>query len=285
MRALLELGSPARSRARRALATSIHTVRQVVGGGRPRPEARVLCYHRIDTEEHRSCVTPHAFRDQMTYLRDQGYGVVSLETIADTLTRGEPFAPRTIAITFDDGFADNYEHALPVLTSLNIPATVFVAVSAVGKHLTVLRDRPSGIPALSWGQIRDMQRAAITIGSHTLTHPLLTGLSPQALEHELVGSRDAIAAQVGVPPDFFCYPRGDLNADVRMAVHRAGYRLACSTRPGAVTRATDPLALPRTFVARDDTVADFARKLDGDFDYLHHGVTLVRRYWPGSALS
>jgi peptidoglycan/xylan/chitin deacetylase (PgdA/CDA1 family) len=285
MRTLLDPGSRTRRHVRRLVATGIHAARHVTSLGRPRPEARVLCYHRIDREAHRSCVTPAAFRDQMRYLRDEGYDIVPLATIAQHLERGTEFRPHTVAVTFDDGFADNYEHAFPVLRALDIPATVFVAVEAVGKRLTVLRDRPSGIPALTWEQIRDMQREHIAVGSHTLTHPRLTELAGDALDRELVGSRDAIASHTGTAPDLFCYPRGDLNAGVRDAVRRAGYRLACATTAGGVTGSTDPFVVPRTFVARDDAIADFARKLDGDFDYLHHGVTLLRRHWPGSAAS
>jgi len=130
-----------------------------------------------------------------------------------------------------------------------------------------------------------MLRGPVTVGSHTLTHPRLTELSATALDEELLGSRRIIATEAGVVPELFCYPRGDLNPSVQRAVKRAGYRLACATRAGGVTAISDPFAVPRTFVARDDTIADFARKLDGAFDSLHHGVALLQRHWPGAALS
>jgi len=285
MRSLLEPGSQTRRRVRRVVASGIHAARQVAHGWQPRAEARVLCYHRIDDENHRSCVTPQAFRDQMQYLRDSDFNIVALETIAQHLDRGTEFTPRTVAVTFDDGFADNYHEAFPVLRALGIPATVFVAVDAVGGRLMSLRDRPAGIDALDWEQLRCMHQGGVSVGSHTLSHPRLTTLPDDALERELVGSRDTIASRIGTAPDLFCYPRGDLSAGVCRAVRRAGYRLACATSAGGVTARTDPFVVPRTFVARDDTIADFARKLDGDFDYLHHGVTLLRRHWPGSALS
>lgn len=275
----------ARRHVRRLLSGGIHRLRRLASGGQPRPEARVLYYHRIDHEAHRSCVTPKAFREQMHYLRSEGYQIVPLATVAAKLEQATEFEPRTVAITFDDGFRDNYLNAFPVLSAFDIPATIFVTVAEIGGRLTVLRDRPAGVEALTWDQVREMLLGPVTVGSHTLTHARLTELSATALDEELQGSRRIIAAETGVSPDLFCYPRGDLNQDVQEAVRRAGYRLACATSAGGVTTASDPFAVPRTFVARDDAISDLARKLDGAFDSLHHGVQLLRRHWPGAALS
>lgn len=278
MMSLLTPGSRARRHVRRAVASGFYAARQVTSGGRPRHEARVLYYHRIDDEPHRSCVTPRAFGEQMRFLRAGGYRLLSLDEIATALENGTEFPPRSVAVTFDDGFGDNYTHAFPVLAHLDIPATIFVTVAAIGGRLTVLRDVPAGIAALTWGQVREMLRGPVTIGSHTLTHPQLTALPPNTLRQELTDSREIIAAETGVATDLFCYPRGAVNGVVQAAVRQAGYRLACGTRAGGVTTASDPLAVPRTFVARDDAIWDFARKLDGTFDYLHHGVAFFRRH-------
>ena len=273
---LLDPGSTARSVLRNVLGAGLAAAARLRG---TRAEARIIYYHRIDDEMHRSCVTPAAFRAQMQLLRDRGYRVVPLADLARGLSGREAFAPKTVAITFDDGFADNHRHAFPALAALGLPATIFVATGAVGGSLRVLRDRPGDLPALTWAQIREMQQGGITIGSHTVSHPHLTRCSAEALARELADSRAAIVAETGVATDQFCYPHGDEDETVRAAVRAAGYRLAVATRPGPVTAGSDPLALARTFIARDDSLADFERKLAGAFDVLHHGVQWLRRGW------
>jgi peptidoglycan/xylan/chitin deacetylase (PgdA/CDA1 family) len=279
---LLTPGSRARRYLRRVLgaglAAAVRVARPAAAG-----RARILYYHRVDDELHRSCVTPAAFRAQMRHLREAGWTVVPLADLAGALAAGRSLPARTAAITFDDGFADNYTHAFPVLADLGLPATVFVTTGALGGTLRVLRDRPDGLPALTWAQLREMLRGPISVGSHTVTHPRLSRLAPAAVAAELERSRAAIAAETGVTTDLFCYPHGDVDARVRAAVAAAGYTVACATTPGAVTAGSDLLALPRTFVARDDTVEDFARKLAGAYDVLHHGVQLLRRRWGAAA--
>jgi peptidoglycan/xylan/chitin deacetylase (PgdA/CDA1 family) len=279
---LLTPGSRARRVLRSALGAGLDAAVRLTRPHRARSDARIVYYHRIDDEMHRSCVAPRAFRDQMRFLVDAGYHVTSLADLGRAVSAGTALPPRTVAVTFDDGFADNYEHAYPVLAELGLPATIFVTVGMMGGTLDVLRGH-HGLPALTWSQLREMLSGRISVGSHTLTHPWLTRLVPETLNDELARSRATIAAETGVATDLFCYPHGDFDARVREAVGRAGYRVACATSPGPVTGASDPLALPRTFVARDDTVADFARKLSGAFDVLHQGVQLLRRGFSAAA--
>ncbi|MBY0276192.1 polysaccharide deacetylase family protein [Candidatus Binatia bacterium] len=245
----------------------MHLVRRVLP---ERPgTARVIYYHRIDDEQHRSCVTPRAFAEQMAHLRADGFHVMGLAAMREHLDAHRPFPDRTVVITFDDGFADNYTAAFPVLAKHALPATIFLAAGFIdGDELPVLRDR-SGIRPMTWQQVCEMSRHGVAFGAHTLTHRSLTELPPDELEREIVGSRDMVAARVGAPAETFCYPRGHFDERVKQAVRAAGFKIACTTLPGCVTPDTHPFSLRRTFVARDDTVHDFARKLDGSFDLLH----------------
>lgn len=255
-------------RSARALASeAMHVVRRLVPG---RPgTARVIYYHRIDDEQHRSCVAPRAFAEQMAHLRGEGFHVMPLAAMRAHLDEHRPFPERTVVVTFDDGFADNYGAAFPVLAKHDLPATIFLAAGFIGgDDLPVLRDR-SGIRPMTWEQVREMARHGVAFGAHTLTHRSLTGLPPDELRHEIEGSRDLVAERVGAPVETFCYPRGHFDERVKQATRDAGFRIAVTTLPGCVTPDTHPFSLRRTFVARDDSLHDFARKLDGSFDLLH----------------
>lgn len=240
---------------------------------------RILYYHRIDDEAHRSCVRPAAFAAQMSLLRQEGYHLFPLSRVRAHLDEHTPFPERAVSVTLDDGFADNYTHALPILLREQIPATVFLTAGFLdGPELPVLRDR-SGIPPLRWEQAREMADSGIELGAHTLSHATLPELDPEALRHEIEGSRDLIEERTGHRPTSFCYPRGRFDARVKQAVREAGFELACTTLPGCVTADTHPFSLRRTFVANDDSLRDFVKKLDGSFDLLHS----TRQRWHGAS--
>jgi peptidoglycan/xylan/chitin deacetylase (PgdA/CDA1 family) len=114
-----------------------------------------------------------------------------------------------------------------------------------------------------------MARAGVEFGAHTISHRSLPGLDAAELEREIGGSRDLVAERLGTTVDAFCYPRGHFDETVKQAVRDAGFRIAVTTLPGCVTPDTHPFSLRRTFIARDDSLRDFQRKLDGSFDLLH----------------
>lgn len=271
------VGRAARVVAREALG-ALRRLRPAATG-----HARVIYYHRIDDEQHRSCVTPAAFADQMRLLREEGWNVVPFPSLATSLAAGEAFPERTVAVTFDDGFADNHRNAFPVLDRWSIPATIFLATGFIGgAELPVLRDR-SGIPPLDWGQVEEMARHGIDFGGHTVTHRSLTALDDADLAREVRDCRAPIERRTGRSSNAFCYPRGHLDARVEAAVRDAGWTIAATTEPGDVPPGAPRLRLRRTFIARDDSPRDFAHKLAGTYDLLHRARGLGRAAAPTGA--
>lgn len=223
----------------------------------------VLCYHAVSERWPSDlAVTPAQLHAQLSHLLARGYRGATF-TAAVT----QPPARKTLAVTFDDGYRSVRERALPVLERLGVPATVYVPTAWAGS------DRPMTWPGidqwaggpwedelrpLSWDELRRLGRAGWEIGSHTRTHPHLTGLDDARLLDELAGSRQHCERETGRPCTSIAYPYGDADARVIAAADRAGYRAGAALP----LRAHRPRALewPRLGVTREDSLARFRRQ-------------------------
>ena len=211
----------------RSLASSVMTMV-------PRPEApRILYYHRVDDDDHRSCVRPEQFLQQMSYLSAHGSHVITLDRLYHSLLSGQTLPARSVVLTFDDGFADNYTQAYPILRRFGFPATIFLTVGFIGTSaLPVLSGPHRPARPLTWQQVDEMGRHGITFGSHTLTHPSLPRLGEAELRREVYDSRRLLEEKLAHDIQFFCYPKGEFTSPVKAVVQEAGYAGACSVSPG-----------------------------------------------------
>lgn len=227
--------------------------------------ATVLMYHSLgearSEEELRYCCSPKLFARQMQWLRASGYRVLPLRSVVRGVTGLEPLPPQAVAITFDDGFADFREHAVPILTRNGFPATVFVVSGYIGHTNEWMQAR--GFPArplLSAPALRELSAHGIEVGSHTRTHPRLDELVNNEVEAELRDSRKALEDILGSPVRYFAYPYGRFNDAVRKAVSET-YEAACSTRSGFNRRGDDHYAIRRLEIRGGDSLWTFRQKL------------------------
>jgi peptidoglycan/xylan/chitin deacetylase (PgdA/CDA1 family) len=234
--------------------------------GQPsRAGLRVLFYHRVSDDPDPLAIPPRRFVGQMDLLDAEGYRVVDVIEAARLLAaRGR--LERVVALSFDDGYRDVAERALPVLEQRGFRATVFVATGVIEgtAALTWYARQP---PVLSWTDIVALDAgSALSFEAHTVTHPNLTALDAAAAEREIAGSKSALEARLGRAVTGFCYPAGLFGARERELVARAGFSVATTCEPGANTPACDPLALRRTAIDGSDRLADFRAKLEGGHD-------------------
>jgi peptidoglycan/xylan/chitin deacetylase (PgdA/CDA1 family) len=253
-------------------------------GWKPGPGLRVLTYHRVnDVHPHdRLSVSTRAFAAQMEALGESGRPVVALADALGAL-RGDAALPAgVVALTFDDGYADNHAEALPVLERFGFPAVFFVVTGTIGTPSTIERYAHccSGDRMLDWRQVRDLRARGHAIGGHGRTHRELAALDPDEARREANGCASDIEERVGERPRLFCYPRGSVNATVRRIVGDCGFEAACTVRPGPNAPGADLLALRRTEVSGHDTLEDYRFKLEGGFDAWHALVQRVRRVAP-----
>ncbi|MCM8760762.1 MAG: polysaccharide deacetylase family protein [Candidatus Omnitrophica bacterium] len=202
----------------------------------------ILMYHSIDdnTRLSKLSVSPESFERQMKFLKDHRYNVISVEKAVSYIQNKERVPPKTIAITFDDGFYNNYKYAYPVLKKYGIPATIYVIVGKIGQP-----------GYLGWKEIKEMSDSGlITIGSHTISHLWLPTMNTERLKSELNDSKKILEDKLGKPVKELCYPVGAHDERVKTCARQAGYACALATNPGRFAPNDDIYAIKRVRISR-----------------------------------
>lgn len=225
----------------------------------------ILMYHNIGEPPEGArlralYVRTGAFGRQMMLLKLLGYRGLSMSE-AMPYIRGEKTG-KVVAITFDDGYLDTFEHALPVLNTFGFSATCYVVSGRTGQYndwdaveLNVQKE------LMTDEQIRAWHAAGMEVGAHTRTHPRLTKCTDEELQTELAGSKADLEALTGAPVTQFCYPYGDLDARVASAVRSAGYSAATTTQRGRACPGDDLMQLRRILVSGSSMLYLFLIKL------------------------
>jgi peptidoglycan/xylan/chitin deacetylase (PgdA/CDA1 family) len=239
----------------------------------------ILMYHSVSESDeaetgarayYRTVTTPTAFAQQMKQLAENGYSAIPVSEAVSHLDHGLG-TKKYVAITFDDGFGDFYQHAFPVLNRFGFTATMYLPTAYIG-------DRPlqfKGKDCLTWSEIGELRKYGIEFGSHTVTHPQLSSLDAGAVESEIADSKHAIEDKLGETIDGFAYPYAFPEQNVafvsllRRTLADAGYRQGVCTRIGLARRRHDPYFLPRLPMNSLDDTDLFEAKLQGGYDWLH----------------
>lgn len=206
----------------------------------------ILTYHSIDDSGSIISTPPQVFRHQMRTIKALGFETLSLGQLSHSLREHKPIDQNTVVLTFDDGFANFYTEAFPVLQDHGLTATVFLVAGQCGGY-NDWTGNPPRLPRsklLSWEQVRELSEAGIEFGSHTMSHPDLCSLPPDEAKTEIEKSKKAIEDSSGRPVDCFAYPFGNINPAVRQLACEF-FGSACSTVMGKVTPKSDLHALER----------------------------------------
>jgi peptidoglycan/xylan/chitin deacetylase (PgdA/CDA1 family) len=209
-------------------------------------------YHSVadcSDDPYRVTVAPARLERQLGWLRRRGLRGVSVAELLAARARGE--GRNLVGLTFDDGYADFLDNALPLLSRWGCSATLFVLPGRLGADNAWDPEGPRK-PLLTAEGVRRAAEAGVEIGSHGLTHTDLTRADDAALKEETAESRALLEELTGVPVTGFCYPYGRVDERAVEAVRAAGYGYACAIDPGELN---GPHVLPRVHVGQNDTAA------------------------------
>jgi peptidoglycan/xylan/chitin deacetylase (PgdA/CDA1 family) len=243
---------------------TVRTALKRVGGmvSRERDASSILVFHSIGNGSPFSQPLDR-FEEHIRYIASN-YQIVPLRQLLEA-----PEARvRRVAITFDDGYADNYESVFPLLSRLCIPFTVFLTTGFVSGQKNLLAWSPHyrGLAPMTWAQIQEMHQAGVTFGSHTHQHRRLRTCSALQLKLELGYSKAQLEEHLSQPVDTIAYPFGqphDLSDAVTRAAREAGYKFGLTTIHGFADGSHDAMALPRITIDAPDDLIDVQQKLAG----------------------
>jgi peptidoglycan/xylan/chitin deacetylase (PgdA/CDA1 family) len=245
---------------------------------RSRERVVVLCYHSIHPTKSFASATPELFARHLDWLAESCHVVPLRAVAAGDTAAGRGGTRPTVAITFDDGYADNFEFAFPLLQARRIPATFFVTAGladhdprAVARMQQLRCSEYADVRPMEWTDLQTMHAAGMEIGAHTCTHPNLARLSRSAAADELGRSKAILEDRLGIPIRSMAFPFGKPGRHftpetVALAV-AAGYEHACAVLFRAVRPTDSRLTIPRFFVTRDD-VGRLREKVLGAWDVI-----------------
>jgi peptidoglycan/xylan/chitin deacetylase (PgdA/CDA1 family) len=225
---------------------------------------RVLAYHKVTGFEFGGTwVPPARFASHLDFLLHAGFTFISEGLFLETLSGARKGCAREILLTFDDGYQELLEKAVPALESRGIPAHIFALSHFIGKE----NGWELALPGrrcmhLSRGEMCDLSDRGFSFGSHSRTHRDLTRLGPLEVRDELVRSKGELEDILGLPVRTLSYPFGRFDDRVSREASLAGYEAAFSMYPPRSYKDLDPFALRREAVYIIDTLGSLRRKVD-----------------------
>jgi len=215
---------------------------------------RALMYHKVNDVPGNPVTVPTSlFDEQMAQLRELGYRAVGLDAVVDHYVDGKPLPDGAVLITFDDGYRDNLENALPILRKHGYPAVLFAPIGFLGEnrplpHEERLTEQGIRNRTLDWGELRELEAEGVRVECHGISHRPVAELALDEAAREICVSKLRLEEALGRPVQAFAYVKGS-EADYRPVhlslVRQAGYELGFTSVSGANGPGSDRFRLRR----------------------------------------
>lgn len=213
----------------------------------------VLMYHSISDKGDNPYIIPvKQFKEEMEYLKDNGYTTINLEDLYLYINNKIKLGPKTVVITFDDGYEDNFINAYPILKECGFKATIFVVTSYLDKGTLFLNTKDLNL----------LQSGGVDIESHTYNHDYLSKLTYEEQLKSLKKSKEEIEKKLNKKVNFLAYPFGAFNEDTIKAAKESGYKLAFTINGGWVDSGANAYKLNRVYVGPNTKIEEFEERIE-----------------------
>ena len=232
------------------------------------PQIKILMYHNIILGSSHNIwdVSLKNFKRQMGYLFKYRYNIISLNELRDCIDEKKEISNRSIIITFDDGMKGVYQYAFPIIKRYGFTATVFLISDFIGKKIIKNKEIKE---YLNYDEIKEMYKYGMQFGSHTLDHRILTKLPLPEAKYQIEESRKRLIESLGIDINYFCYPGGYFNEEIKNLVKEAGYKGICSTFGyGSNNKKPDLFQLERILIRQSDNLFSFRLKLSKMYNWI-----------------
>ncbi len=202
----------------------------------------VLMYHSVGSSSTSDIVLPkEVFNNQLKFLKDNGYTTLTLDQLYDHFYKGKKVPKKSVVLTFDDGYRDNYEVVYPLLKSYGFTGTIFMQTNKVDKDPAFLTSE----------QLKELDANGIMIMSHTVSHRDLTTLSEDEKYSELINSKKFLEKLLNKRIKYVAYPYGNCDTNTKAAAKRAGYDMGIGILDRYADRENDVFEISRRAVIKD----------------------------------
>jgi peptidoglycan/xylan/chitin deacetylase (PgdA/CDA1 family) len=220
----------------------------------PKGSIPVLMYHYIgdlpanaDATRKGLTVSTQNFEDQVNFLATQGYSSITLDQLYAYLTKGQPIPDKSVVFSFDDGYADTFENAVPILEAHHMTGVFGIITGFAGTNSNYA----------TWQQIITAQKQDMVIVSHSYSHPDFASKDQVYQDYNIAKSTVDLTQELGSPPSYFIYPYGKYNSTTEQVLKDHGYVMSFTTSYGFVRRGQNLLELPRVRVHGAETLSTF----------------------------
>ncbi|WP_372882183.1 glycosyltransferase [Psychromonas sp.] len=234
----------------------------------------VIMYHRVirdpETEsgKHGTYVTETQFNEHLQILSDNNFIPITFADIAK-IPLHKRFEKKYIILTLDDGYEDNYTYAFPILKKFSFKAVIYLVSNISHNQWDVTLTQEKTFKLMSQPMLEELKASGlIEFGGHTLTHPRLSRLTEQQIEHEIIADKLKTEERLNIKLISFAYPYGDLDERVKSVVDEAGYEFAVATDSGSAALSDDLLQIRRIAIFPSITAFGFKRKIKGNYNFI-----------------